>query len=34
VIDYLKNNEIEILFTLGAGDIDTLVAPIKELVVG
>ncbi len=31
VVDYLKENEFEVLFTLGAGDIDTLVAPIKEL---
>lgn len=32
VIDYLKNNEMEVLFTLGAGDIDTLVEPIKMLI--
>ncbi len=33
VVDYLKQNEFEVLFTLGAGDIDTLVEPIKELIV-
>jgi UDP-N-acetylmuramate--alanine ligase len=32
VIEYVKNNEIEVLFTLGAGDIDTLVEPLKALV--
>lgn len=32
VVDYLKKNHFEVLFTLGAGDIDTLVEPIKELV--
>ncbi|MGB0391792.1 MAG: UDP-N-acetylmuramate--L-alanine ligase [Salibacteraceae bacterium] len=32
VIEYIKNNQIEVLFTLGAGDIDTLVEPIKALV--
>ena len=34
VINYLKNNQVEVLLTLGAGDIDTLVEPIKELVGG
>jgi UDP-N-acetylmuramate--alanine ligase len=33
VMDYLKQHEFEVLFTLGAGDIDTLVDPIKELIV-
>ncbi len=32
VVNHLKENEFEVLFTLGAGDIDTLVEPIKELV--
>ena len=32
VVDHLKKNQFEVLFTLGAGDIDTLVEPIKELV--
>ncbi len=31
VLDILKNYNIEILLTLGAGDIDTLVEPIEEL---
>jgi UDP-N-acetylmuramate--alanine ligase len=31
VIDILKKKEIEVLLTLGAGDIDTLVQPITEL---
>ncbi len=33
VVSYLENKEFDVLFTLGAGDIDTLVEPIKELVV-
>lgn len=33
VVDYLKQHDFEVLFTLGAGDIDTLVEPIKELIV-
>ena len=32
VLDFLKQNQKEVIFTLGAGDIDTLVAPIKELI--
>ena len=32
VVNYLNQNSFEVLFTLGAGDIDTLVEPIKELV--
>lgn len=31
VIDYLKNNKPEVLITLGAGDIDELVKPIKKI---
>jgi UDP-N-acetylmuramate--alanine ligase len=31
IIDYLKNNQIEILCTLGAGDIDQMVQPILSL---
>ena len=30
VLAELKNTEIEVLLTLGAGDIDRLVQPIKE----
>jgi len=33
VVAYIENNNFDVLFTLGAGDIDTLVEPIKELVV-
>lgn len=33
VVNYLSNSQIDVLFTLGAGDIDALVNPIKELVV-
>ncbi|MEL7220428.1 MAG: cyanophycin synthetase, partial [Bacteroidota bacterium] len=29
VLDYLSTAEVEVLLTLGAGDIDTLVEPIK-----
>ena len=32
VIDILKNRKLEVLLTLGAGDIDTLVDPITALV--
>lgn len=32
VVSYLNENRFEVLFTLGAGDIDTLVEPIRELV--
>lgn len=32
VVDYVSKNEFEVLFTLGAGDIDTIVQPIKELI--
>ena len=31
VVDFLKNKKIEVLMTIGAGDIDTLVGPIKEM---
>ena len=31
VLDILKNKKIEVLLTLGAGDIDTLVKPIENL---
>lgn len=31
VLDYLKNNETDILITFGAGDIDRLISPITEL---
>lgn len=31
VIDYLKENKAEVVITLGAGDIDTLVEPIKKV---
>lgn len=31
VIDYLKTHDTEVLMTLGAGDIDTLVEPIEKL---
>lgn len=31
VVDYLKNNKPEVLITLGAGDIDELVKPIKKI---
>jgi UDP-N-acetylmuramate-alanine ligase len=27
---YLESNEIDVLLTIGAGDIDKLVAPIEE----
>lgn len=30
ILDALKNSEIEVLLTLGAGDIDRLVQPLKE----
>tara|TARA_R110002050_G_scaffold162939_2_gene292875 strand:- start:19772 stop:21130 length:1359 start_codon:yes stop_codon:yes gene_type:complete len=32
VVSYLNENRFEVLFTLGAGDIDTLVEPIRALV--
>ncbi len=32
VVSYLKEKKFDVLLTLGAGDIDTLVAPIKELI--
>lgn len=32
VVNFIENKEFDVLFTLGAGDIDTLVEPIKELV--
>ena len=31
VLDYLKEKEIDILVTFGAGDIDRLIAPIENL---
>ena len=31
VLDALKNRNVDVLLTLGAGDIDRLVQPIKEL---
>ncbi len=30
LVNYLKNKELDVLLTLGAGDIDTLVAPIEN----
>jgi len=30
LIDFLKNRKVDVLVTLGAGDIDKLVKPIKE----
>jgi UDP-N-acetylmuramate--alanine ligase len=32
LLNYIKQNEFEILVTLGAGDIDTLVLPIENLI--
>ena len=32
VIDYLNKDQKEVIITLGAGDIDTLVTPIKEFI--
>ncbi len=32
VLDYLKTHDTQVLMTLGAGDIDTLVEPIEKLV--
>ena len=32
VVNYLEEKQFDVLLTLGAGDIDTLVAPIKELI--
>ena len=31
VLDFLKTHDIEVLMTLGAGDIDTLIEPIEGL---
>jgi len=31
LLDYIKNNKTELLITAGAGDIDTLVEPIKNI---
>ena len=31
VLDYINKREPEVLITLGAGDIDTLVTPIQQL---
>jgi UDP-N-acetylmuramate--alanine ligase len=30
--DWIKNNKTELLITAGAGDIDMLVQPIKEII--
>jgi len=30
ILDWVKNNKTELLITAGAGDIDTLVEPIKN----
>jgi UDP-N-acetylmuramate--alanine ligase len=32
LLDWIKNNKTELLITAGAGDIDTLVEPIKEII--
>ncbi|MFM2327324.1 MAG: hypothetical protein RIR31_1526, partial [Bacteroidota bacterium] len=32
VLDWIKNNKTALLITAGAGDIDTLVEPIKNLI--
>jgi len=34
LLEWIKNNKTELLITAGAGDIDTLVEPIKELITG
>ncbi|MEO5647524.1 MAG: UDP-N-acetylmuramate--L-alanine ligase, partial [Chitinophagaceae bacterium] len=34
LLDWIKNNESELLITSGAGDIDTLVEPIKNIITG
>jgi UDP-N-acetylmuramate--alanine ligase len=31
ILDWIKNNKIELLITAGAGDIDTLVEPVKNI---
>ena len=31
VIDFLKTQEIEVVMTMGAGDIDSLIEPIEKL---
>jgi len=31
VLEWVKDNKIELLITAGAGDIDTLVEPIKKI---
>ena len=31
LLDWVKNNKVELLITVGAGDIDTLVEPIKNI---
>jgi UDP-N-acetylmuramate--alanine ligase len=33
VLDWIKNNKTELLITAGAGDIDTLVEPIKNIII-
>ena len=33
VLDWIKNNKTELLITAGAGDIDTLVEPIKNILI-
>ena len=34
ILDWVKNNKTELLITAGAGDIDTLVEPIKKILTG
>ena len=34
VLDYLKDEEVDILVTFGAGDIDRLIAPIGKMLEG
>ena len=31
VLEWVKDNKIELLITAGAGDIDTLIEPIKKI---
>jgi UDP-N-acetylmuramate--alanine ligase len=33
ILDWIKNNRTELLITAGAGDIDTLVEPIKNILI-
>ena len=32
LMEWIKNNKTELLITAGAGDIDTLVEPIKKII--